>query len=389
MEINRNNYGAFFLDYWESNLDSRGKEALTMFLEKNPELQDEFLDFSHSYNSKLTDDDDLIFPNKRFLKKIQVNAFGEINQHNWEQYVIGYLEHDLNPSQIKLYEDFISSNPQIAGEVDLFRKTYLKPDHQIVFDQKGTLKRKVIPVWWSSSIVKLGVSAAAIILIALSLFWNTSDRRLKEIETPQLTESQIIPDIISDILPPEEDKNTTEVGFSALEPVEIARLEPPEVIRPAAVSSQKLEESLSVQAGREIRQESTLISLNSLSSLETIPVTYFLSHAIEPRDEFSQVFDFLLIRDGLIYDNDQSRSTIGRLIAAVGNQFSGNRQKPVENLINPVIAAVAQTGKSFLTTTSELLPVYQTLEDTGRKETYFEVGENFNIRRSRNKTTEP
>ncbi len=387
MEINRNNYGAFFLDYWESNLDSRGKEALTLFLEKNPELQDEFLDFSHSNNSKLTDDDDLIFPNKRFLKKIQVNAFGEINQHNWEQYVIGYLEHDLNPSQIKLYEDFISSNPQIAGEVELFRKTYLKPDHQIVFDQKGTLKRKAIPTWRGLPLLRWGISGAAVVLIVLSLLWNTSDILLKDSETPQLTEIQATQDINDRILSSEEEDNTTAVIPPALKQIEIARLEPPEVIRPAAVSSQKLEESLSVQAGREIRQESTLISLNSRSSPESIPVTNLRSTAIEQREEFAQIFEFLLIRDGLTYD--QPQSTFERMITSIGKQFSGNRQKPVENLINPVIAAVAQTGKSFLTTTSELLPVYQTLEDTGRKETYFEVGENFNIRRSRNKTTEP
>jgi len=391
MEINRNNYGAFFLDYWESNLDPRGLKALTLFLEKNPDLQDEFLDFGHSVDSKLTDDDDLIFPNKRLLKKIQVEAHGEINQHNWEQYVIAHLEHDLNPSQIMLFEDFLSSNPQIAGEVELFKKTYLKPDQHIVYDQKGALKRRAIPVWWSLPAVKWGVSSAAILLIALSLVWNTPEIRIKDTGTPQLTESQAIENINGNVplTVEEEENNTTVVNPSSQQPFEIARFEPSEKMKPAVPSSQKPEESFPVQSVTELRQELPITGLSSRNLPGSIPVNNLQATAITQRDEFGQVFEFLLIRDGLTYVDDQPQSNIGRMIAAIGNQLPGNRPKPVENLFNPVLAAVAETGKTILTNTSEILPVYQTTEDSGRKETYFAVSENFNIRLSRSKTAEP
>ena len=45
MNINQNNYEAFFLDYWENTLSEQDRHALEGFLLENPDLQDEFLDF--------------------------------------------------------------------------------------------------------------------------------------------------------------------------------------------------------------------------------------------------------------------------------------------------------------------------------------------------------
>jgi len=88
MQINRNNYGAFFLDYWESNLDEQGREALALFLEKNPDLQDEFFGFKTAAKTLLAAEAQLIFPGKQRLKKIAVQPVDEITQDNFEQYIV-------------------------------------------------------------------------------------------------------------------------------------------------------------------------------------------------------------------------------------------------------------------------------------------------------------
>ncbi len=52
MSINRNNYEAFFLDYFEGRLPEEGKEELMRFLELNPDLKKEFEGFEPVYLPK-------------------------------------------------------------------------------------------------------------------------------------------------------------------------------------------------------------------------------------------------------------------------------------------------------------------------------------------------
>ena len=45
MEINRNNYEIFFLDYHEGNLSAQQQAKLFIFLEQHPDLKNEFESF--------------------------------------------------------------------------------------------------------------------------------------------------------------------------------------------------------------------------------------------------------------------------------------------------------------------------------------------------------
>jgi hypothetical protein len=126
MQINRNNYGAFFLDYWESNLDDQGREALALFLEENPDLQDEFFDFKSAAGTLLASKDQLVFPGKQRLKKIIVQSVDEIDQDNFEQYIIAFLENDLTEDQLNVFDRFRLANPEINNEIELYKKAYLK-----------------------------------------------------------------------------------------------------------------------------------------------------------------------------------------------------------------------------------------------------------------------
>ncbi|MDA3823594.1 MAG: hypothetical protein PF450_13425, partial [Bacteroidales bacterium] len=65
MDINRNNYEVFFLDYAEGNLSADQEEILHRFLKFNPDLSAELETFSiHPLESNLEE-----FPNKNLLKK--------------------------------------------------------------------------------------------------------------------------------------------------------------------------------------------------------------------------------------------------------------------------------------------------------------------------------
>ena len=66
MSINRHNYEAYFLDYYEKNLNPAQVKELMSFLDHNPDLKDEFNDFELI---SLESDNQVSFPSKQSLKK--------------------------------------------------------------------------------------------------------------------------------------------------------------------------------------------------------------------------------------------------------------------------------------------------------------------------------
>ncbi|MBE0639451.1 MAG: hypothetical protein IH598_13120 [Bacteroidales bacterium] len=382
MKINRDNYGAFFLDYWESNLDDQEKKNLALFLKNNPDLQDEFFDFKHATTSKLIHDDLLVYPNKKNLRKIEVQAVGRINQNNWEHFVIASLENDLSPSESQLFTMFVENNPQVVNEIKLFKRTYLKSDPTIIFDKKKSLKHKIILLWWYKPIVQWGTSIAALLLIAFSLFWNTSNQNFNrndqtvpvvKLEQPGLIETEISPpdNQLSEPLPvsselPEVNTNLESPSGSG-EPKQLA----PEISTTKATNVEKNNSDLTAMTRRTFSSE--MLVQREYESI------------IEKRDDISSIFTYMLFRDGQTKETEAENSTAGRMIARMTNSVSGKKQKPIENVFNPMLSSVTEKGKDLLTIASEALPIYQTTEGDGRKETFFALSENFNIRLSRNK----
>lgn len=384
MEINRNNYGAFFLDYWESNLDDRGKERLALFLESNPDLQNEFLDFKYATDSRLNPGEVFTFPYKSKLKKVEVQTVGEINQHNWEQYVIASLEKDLSPLDSMLFEEFVSKNPQIFRDIELFRKTFLIPDQKIVFDQKESLKRRVIPVWWHNPAVRWGTSIAAMFLIAFSIYWNTTTHRSGKTEQPGFVSTSEFPLVAEK----NNDQWLDNLQATILPPVASGNLVDGETTelksKPVTTYSGDSESKTSQD-----RQEMPLLAMNRREVPESIPVKMVHHPLPDNRNDFSMIFDYMMIRDGLKLEIEPEKSNFGRMVAVTINRITGGKDKQMEEVLNPMLSSVTEKGKDLLAYATEALPVYQTKSDSGRKETYFALSDNFNIRLSRSKDVTP
>ena len=75
-KINKHNYEAFFLDYYEKNLSTEEVAELMLFLENHPNLKEEFEDYEEII---LEPDTTVIFENKNSLKKNSL-------QHRWKHY---------------------------------------------------------------------------------------------------------------------------------------------------------------------------------------------------------------------------------------------------------------------------------------------------------------
>jgi len=133
MNINKNNYEAYFLDYHEGNLTPVQVADLLFFVEQHPGLKEEFENFE---NFSLEDFSSIEFANKSSLKK-------EITLDNKEEYFIRAVENELNPTEINLLKNFLKQYPQFLVDLELFQKTKLSRDTSIVFEHKNGLKRTV------------------------------------------------------------------------------------------------------------------------------------------------------------------------------------------------------------------------------------------------------
>lgn len=134
MNINNNNYEAFFLDYHEGNLSPQQVADLLLFVEQHPELKEEFESFE---NVTLNDLSNISFENKSSLKK-------EITLDNREDYFIRNVENTLTSAEKNLLDIFIKQHPQFLPELELFKKTKVFADASVVFENKEALKKTVV-----------------------------------------------------------------------------------------------------------------------------------------------------------------------------------------------------------------------------------------------------
>jgi hypothetical protein len=129
MNINKNNYEAFFLDYYEGKLSPNEVAELLLFIEQHPEVKEEF----ESFENITLEDFSIAFENKADLKK-------EITLTNKDEYFIKAVEGTITETEKELLHHFLKQHPQLFYEFELYKKTKLHPELELVFDEKDTIK---------------------------------------------------------------------------------------------------------------------------------------------------------------------------------------------------------------------------------------------------------
>jgi hypothetical protein len=161
MDINRDNYEGFFLDFAEGNLSAAQEEILNNFLKFNPDLAEEL----KAFDLLKVVPEDIMMPAKKSLKKEIPTAAEAISEHNFEMYSIAYLENDLTEYQRSLFEGFISRDEKYQADFSLMKKTVLQTE-AIPFPHKSRLRKR------SKAVINLRIilpfaAAAAIALLLL------------------------------------------------------------------------------------------------------------------------------------------------------------------------------------------------------------------------------
>ena len=125
MNINRHNYEEYFILYMDNELNSDDRRQVEEFIQKNPDLKEE-LDILLQY--KLVPDADIVFSGKEELLKhdgLVHENFAGIPGNGYQEWLMLYIDNELNSDQRIEVEEFIQDNPAIKEEFDY------SPTHKI------------------------------------------------------------------------------------------------------------------------------------------------------------------------------------------------------------------------------------------------------------------
>lgn len=178
MNINRSNYEEVFIDYFDGNLAAEKVAELFLFLEKNPDLKEEF----ESFSGEPIPGFDEVFDNKEALKR------GAVNSENIDYFLIGDIENNLTKSEQEQLQKFLKENPAFVKEHDLFKATMVAPDLSVKFPNKGNLRQPVPFAFNSNSIRRFAIAAVLLLMViggGYILFTKSSKP-----EAPVLAEDQ-------------------------------------------------------------------------------------------------------------------------------------------------------------------------------------------------------
>ncbi len=171
MGINRDNYEAYLLDYFEGNLQPEQVAELMVFMQAHPEMGIELDDFQMFTIQK---DANIVFPDKESLKKNEIRPYAFLTAENYEAAFVASIDGELSASGEEDLKIFIGLNPHLEKEYRLFGLTVLQPDAGIVFEDKQSLKRGAMGVlrpaaagWRYTSL-----AAAAGIALLIGLYSN-------------------------------------------------------------------------------------------------------------------------------------------------------------------------------------------------------------------------
>lgn len=167
MKINRNNYEAFFIDYLEGNLDEKMVDDFIEFLQQNPDLKEELSLFENVSAVQ----EEVTFNKKELLFKEKYDFEDEFNKA-----AVARLEGDISEAEKVEFEKYISTHPEKNKEIELFNKTKLQPDKNVVFNKKNKLYRysagRTILLWTTR------VAAILVLAFAVYIFIDKTSNNL-------------------------------------------------------------------------------------------------------------------------------------------------------------------------------------------------------------------
>lgn len=184
-KINIDNYQIYILDFYEGNLSEELQAELFEFLQRHPNLKEEFESFE-SVQLEMVEEK---FDRKTQLLKSEDDLFKK------DSTIISYLEGDMSLNEQHSFANRLSNDPELNRAVELYRSTYLKAP-SIVFPWKKELLKKQTKIiyfqYWKYA------AAVAVFLFFAGVYYNSFHKSKTELATnnPTIQDSgiEIVPE---------------------------------------------------------------------------------------------------------------------------------------------------------------------------------------------------
>lgn len=377
MQINRNNYEEYFLDYWENNLNESVRICLDRFLDENPDLQDKFYSFE---NIILKPDTNIFFENKSALKKNVVVPVSSVNESNYEHFFIAELEGELTVGESEKLKLFLKRNPFLEKEFELYKKSYLKPDTDITFPDKEHLKKKtILPV---SQWIYYSVASAAAAILLLFYILGPENRSSHDFSIDLFPQKRALVNfgIHRNKISDEQDLHNrkTEIVENIDEVSGIKTLPPvAETVTEIVASENTAETGKPAELLPEHIQRLEIIDMP-----DNILTEKYISVDLIYRSEYSA--HFLNTEFAVSYAETETRKSrkltnaLGKALAVIGNLLTGKNK---ENNMNTIWDNVALYGKIKIAELSDNVPFFYANVESKNKTTYFALGDQVSVSR--------
>ncbi len=382
MKINRNNYESYFIDYLDGTLSPEMVSELLLFLDENPDLQEELDDLD---TAPLPADLTIQYTDKQLLKKKSIVSVGPIHELNYQEYLIGSVEGDLSIPGIRTLERFLLRNPQANRELDQFRATRLSPDLSVVYNAKDTLKK--YPFGISARKVMYYISgAAAILLITLMVI-----HPFRKNEPVMVEEKQMNPEITGDSSPVRKDGPAEPAYTASLSQDRPGERTPPVMTGPSATGVIETPSAAKI---------STIQPIHRGIQYQLVNTSYSPDREIRlagERNLYSQALPYLTEADQYTLatwrtDHNESGGSFGEIARSKFREiFSGDRSK-IKGLQNINLWTIADLGVAGINQIANSdLRIERIKNEEGRIISYALVNEKREITRTRmkNNTGQP
>ena len=163
MEINRQNYEMYLLDYIEGHLPENMVPAMIAFLKNNPDIENE----AGALLENVFAPEFVKFDNKNTLKKTLGSDIPGISK--FEQLSVACVEKEISKEEQAYLNILIDKDLQKKKEHQLIQKTKILADLSVVFEHKNRLKHSAAVIRLLSNRTYWAVAASIAVLFTLGI----------------------------------------------------------------------------------------------------------------------------------------------------------------------------------------------------------------------------
>ncbi|NJK98855.1 MAG: hypothetical protein HC905_31605 [Bacteroidales bacterium] len=138
IDINRNNYEIWFIDYYDGRLDALQIAEMMAFISENQDIEEEFYQFQKIGIPA----ESIQLHNKLFLKR-NFEDIASVTDENFEEFCIAHYEGDLDVNSENKLQNFIKQNPTKEPIFQLYQQIRFNPELSVFYSGKNSLKKTV------------------------------------------------------------------------------------------------------------------------------------------------------------------------------------------------------------------------------------------------------